>query len=112
MSISENIFRIMNERHISQKEFSQLIGVPESTISDWKRKGKTPNADKIMDICRSLEVTPYDILLDEHDRLEYITVEGETELGRLVLDYDSLNSHQKERLKGYLDGLLGHQMSS
>ena len=25
MSISENIFRIMNERHISQKEFAKMI---------------------------------------------------------------------------------------
>ncbi len=106
MSISENIFRIMNERHISQKEFSKLIGVPESTISDWKRKGKTPNADKIMDICKVLDANPYEILEQDDNTVDTISVDLESDVGQLVLEYNSMNQNQRDRLKGYIDSLL------
>ena len=106
MSISENIFRIMKERQISQKEFSQLIGVPESTISDWKRKGKTPNADKIMDICKALDANPYEILGQADNPVDTISVDLESDVGQLVLEYNSLNQNQRDRLKGYVDSLL------
>ena len=107
MSISENIFRIMNERHISQKEFAKMIDVPESTISDWKRRRKTPNADKVMDICRALDVNPYDILLDKSQQPDYIVVDLHSELGQLVSDYNAMELRRRERLKGYLDALKG-----
>ena len=107
MSISENIFRIMNERHISQKEFAKLIDVPESTISDWKRKGKTPNADKVMDICRALDVSPYDILLDKLEQTDYIVIDSQSELGQLVTVYNSLEMRRRDNLKGYIDALKG-----
>lgn len=106
MSISENIFRIMSERHISQKEFSQLIGVPESTISDWKRKGKTPNADKVMDICKALDANPYEILGQDDNTVGTISVDLESDVGQLVLEYNSMNQNQRDRLKGYIDSLL------
>ena len=46
MTITENIFRILNEKNNLQKEFSEMTGVAPSTICDWK-KGKSPNSDKI-----------------------------------------------------------------
>lgn len=107
MSVSENIFRIMKERQISQKEFSKLLGVPESTVSDWKRKDKAPSADRILEICDILNVSPYDILLDNLEEIDYIMVDSKTELGRMVLEYNSMNSFQRERLYGYLEGLRG-----
>ncbi|MBR1572382.1 MAG: helix-turn-helix transcriptional regulator [Lachnospiraceae bacterium] len=107
MSISDNIFRIMRERHITQKEFAKLISVPESTISDWKRKGKTPGADKIMDICKVLDTNPYDILLEQSEQTDYIVVDSKSDLGHLVLDYNSLSTRRKDRLKGYIEGLKG-----
>lgn len=54
-----------------------------------------------------LEVSPYDILLDEFNQVDTITVDAKTELGHLVLEYNSLDARQKERLKGYIDGLRG-----
>ncbi|WP_197026883.1 helix-turn-helix domain-containing protein [Butyrivibrio sp. FCS014] len=37
----------MKERGISQKEFSRMTGIAESTICDWKRKGFNPSSGKI-----------------------------------------------------------------
>lgn len=47
---------------MTQKEFSEETGISQSTISDWKRKGTNPSADKILKICEVLKVTPYELL--------------------------------------------------
>lgn len=64
MKISERIFKIMDEKNITQKELARAIGTGQSTISDWKTKGTDPLAKNIMPICKFLECTPYDILED------------------------------------------------
>ena len=35
MTVSEKIFEILNERGMSQKEFSEKTGISQSSISDW-----------------------------------------------------------------------------
>lgn len=65
MSISEKIFKLMEERNITQLQLSQATGISQSTISDWKRKGTNPASDKIMKICKCLGCTPYDILNED-----------------------------------------------
>ena len=57
MNVRENIFRLMEERGMTQKEFSERSGIAESTVSDWKRKQLNPGVDKLPMICRTLGVT-------------------------------------------------------
>lgn len=64
MSINQNIFKIMNEKGMTQLELSQKTGIAQSVISDWRTKGTDPQAKKIMSICKALDCTPYDILGD------------------------------------------------
>lgn len=64
MIISERMFNIMNDKKITQLELSKQTGISQSTIADWKRKKTNPSADKIMKICRALEVTPEELLQD------------------------------------------------
>ena len=49
--ISEKIFELILRNGVTQKEFSEETGISQSTISDWKRKGTNPSADKILKIC-------------------------------------------------------------
>ena len=65
MKISEKIFEIMEEKSISQKEFSKITGIAQSVVSDWKRKGTNPSANKIMIISKALKVSPKKLLVDE-----------------------------------------------
>ena len=44
--ISEKIFELILRNGMTQKEFSEETGISQSTISDWKRKGTNPSADK------------------------------------------------------------------
>ena len=62
MIISERIFKILKDKNMSQNEFAKKVGLAGSTISDWKTKKTNPSADKIMDICWVLEVTPEQLL--------------------------------------------------
>ena len=54
MTIGERIFNIMEDRDMTQLEFSRLTGIAQSTISDWKRKRTNPASDKILIICEVL----------------------------------------------------------
>ena len=106
--ISERIFKIMEERGMSQIEFSRKTGISQSTISDWKRKKTNPAADKIMVICDVLNVSPYDVLQDtvkQKDVSAYRVVSEGTSDYELMVEIDSLDSKQKERLKGYLSAI-------
>ena len=64
MIISERIYQLMEARNITQLELSQMTGIAQSTMSDWKHKKTNPAADKIMIICDALEVTPEELLQD------------------------------------------------
>lgn len=64
MKISERIFLIMEQKGMRQLDLSIKTGISQPTISDWKTKGTNPGADKIMKICRALEVTPEELLQD------------------------------------------------
>lgn len=68
MLISERIYNLLKEKNISQIDFSRKTGISQSTISDWRRKGTNPSADKIMVICETLDVTPYELLLGAESR--------------------------------------------
>lgn len=65
MQISSKVFSILQERGISQKEFSKMTGIAESTICDWKRKGFNPSAGKISAICKALDISPIELFYDE-----------------------------------------------
>jgi transcriptional regulator with XRE-family HTH domain len=64
MKVSERIFLIMKEKGITALELSQKTGIAQATISDWNTKKTNPGSDKIMKICKALEVTPEELLQD------------------------------------------------
>ena len=108
MIISERIFKIMNERGMSQIEFSRKTGISQSTISDWKRKKTNPAADKIMIICDVLNVTPYEIMQGtdkERVKLDYRICTAGTENYDILQEIEDLDERQKERLKGYISAI-------
>ena len=107
-TISERIFKLMEEREITQMDFSKATGIAQSTISDWKRKKTNPSADKIMIICKVLNVTPYELLQDtvqSVEELDYRVVTKGTKEYDLLIEMESLKKSQKERLLGYIAAL-------
>ena len=84
MSISDIIFEQMKNKGLSQKEFSKITGIPESTISDWKKKGNTPKAEKLYDISHALGISLYELLgvdvMSFSNELDYKLSDSEIEL--------------------------------
>ena len=72
MKIYEKIFARLEELHMSQTELSKRTGIATSTISDWRKKQINPQADKLVSICKALDMTLVELLCDE-DNTEQIT---------------------------------------
>lgn len=111
MTISEKIFEILDTKGISQKEFSIATNIPQSTISDWRKKKTNPASDKILVICDFLDITPYQLLSNVKEegtrtnKMSYrIVVEG-TEEDQLIEEYEGLDAKARARLLGYLEAL-------
>lgn len=109
MIISERIFEMLNEKGISQKEFSELTGISQSTISDWKRKKTNPASDKIMLICDVLNVTPYELLSgiekSKYTQLDYVIVDKNSADYQFLETMRSFDKATKDRLFGYMQAL-------
>ena len=58
MTISERIFERLRQLSMTQKEFAESSGIQQSTISEWKKKKTNPSSDKILAICKTLDVSP------------------------------------------------------
>ena len=114
MIISERIFKILKEKNMSQNEFAKRVGLASSTISDWKTKKTNPSADKIMDICAVLGVTPEQLLTGKGIDEDYVAgnpkkVKKESEISkadiRILEDIHGLKEAQRKRLLKYMEAL-------
>ena len=111
MTISQKIFELLREKGMSQKDFSIATGIPQSTISDWRKKNTNPASDKILVICNALDITPYELLSNVKEegnranKVSYrIIVEGSEE--DILLDtYERLDERARTRLFGYMEAL-------
>ena len=103
MLISERIFKILKDKNMSQSAFAKQVGLAGSTVSDWKRKKTNPSADKIMDICRVLDITPEQLLTGEGiDKCDKNITQTEK---MLIEDYRDMKQAQKKRLLAYVETL-------
>ena len=67
MNIYEKIFARLEELHMSQIELSRRTGIATSTISDWRKKKINPQADKLVAICKALDMSLVDLLCVEEE---------------------------------------------
>ena len=111
MTISERIFELLVKRGMSQKEFAERTGIAQSSISDWKRKKTNPVSEKILIICKVLDVTPYE-LLDGTDGVgtrsnpsDFILIDKNSEYGEALMEFMALDKGKQGKLLGYLKAL-------
>jgi len=112
MLISERIYQYLEVRGMSQNEFAKRTGISQSTISDWRRKGTNPSADKIMIICDVLGISPYELLLEtdsknprEYRQTDYVVIDKNSKEYELIRKYEKLAPDAQRRLEGYLQAL-------
>jgi len=67
MEIYEKIFTRLEKLHMTQLELSRRTGIATSTICDWKKKMINPQSDKLVSICKALEMSLVDLLCSDDD---------------------------------------------
>jgi transcriptional regulator with XRE-family HTH domain len=111
MTISERIFEKLAQMHMTQKQFSEETGILQSTISEWKKKKTNPTSEKIMVICKVLDVTPEWLLSgiekngSRKSRADWYVVGKKTELGHLINAYNNMGKDRRNRLMGYVEAI-------
>ncbi len=111
MTISDRIFERLKQLSMTQKEFARKAGIQQSTISEWKKNKTNPSSDKILAICKALDVTPEWLLsgIETHgDRgkpSEWYAIDALTESGQLIKAFNSMDKAQQSRLLGYAEAL-------
>ena len=111
MLIRDRIFNRIEELGMTQKEFSKRTGIAESTISDWRKKRTNPTAEKIMIICKVLDVTPEWLLTgiqaqgQRSNPQKWFAIDAETDAGRLLTFYNEMNANMQSRMLGYAEAL-------
>ena len=111
MTISERLLKVLKDRNMTQAEFAKQVGIATSTISEWKKRKTNPTADKIMDICNVLQITPEQLLTGKGiEDEENITVTSRESCFtpydiQLVQDYHGLKEEQQKRLMAYMEAL-------
>jgi len=117
MTIRDRIFDRLAELNMTQKEFAKRTGIPETTVSDWKKKRTNPTAEKILIICKTLGVTPEWLLsgVETHgtrsNPAAIIAVDASTEAGELITIYNTCDARTQARILGYAQA-LGIQMAN
>ena len=119
MTVRDRIFDKLDKMNMTQKEFSERTGIPQTTISDWRKKHTNPAAEKIMVICKVLNVTPEWLLSgvqQEQTRskpMEWYAIDADTDSGRIITAFNSMDTNLQQRLLGYAEALAdkAHHMN-
>ena len=113
MQIGERIYKYLEEKGMSQAEFVSRTGISQSTVSDWKRKGNNPSADKIMIICEVLGISPYQLLTgaegksNSRKQVDYVAVDKDSKEYMLIETYQELSDNAREELEEFMENLKG-----
>ena len=107
MNIYEKIFARLEELHMSQIELSRRTGIATSTISDWRKKKINPQADKLVSICKALDMSLVDLLCDGEDKKNAVltanyVIEDNTLIDKII---DS-PIDVKKRVLGYYEHIM------
>lgn len=104
MTISERLFKIMEQKGITAYRLSKMTGIPSRTVFDWRKKNTNPGADKIMVICEALEITPEELLIGKtaneapmHDK----AVSSDGLNVQIMRECQDLSEANKKRLLAY-----------
>ncbi len=108
MPISERIFERLRQLSMTQREFADKAGIQQSTISEWKKNKTNPSSDKILAICKALDVSPewllsgVDPAKNRGKNQTYYTVDLSTDSGILVTEFNKLDKQERDRILGYV----------
>ena len=109
MAIYEKIFNRLDELHMSQIELSRRTGIATSTISDWRKKKINPQADKLISICKALDISLVELLCDEDEESKTWTNDFVTDNHEIIEMVNNSSVGIKRRVINYMERILSEQ---
>ena len=111
MNIYEKIFDRLEELHMSQIELSRRTGIATSTISDWRKKKINPQADKLVVICKALDMSLVDLLCDEEDKKNKVLIVDYATGEKILIEKLLASSDDvKRRVLNYYECIVNSQL--
>lgn len=101
LKVYEKIFARLDELSMSQSELSRRTGISTSTINDWKKKKINPQADKLVVICKALDMSLAELLGD--DGGESSGTDYSAEEKYLVECYRRSDNHVRKHMLRYME---------
>ena len=107
MNVYEKIFDRLAELHMSQIELSRKTGIATSTISDWRKKKINPQAEKLVAICKALDMSLMDLLCDEEDKSNEVLTNDYKLDDQIKIDsIEAASNETKRRIISYLEHFI------
>lgn len=94
MDITNKMLDIMQEKGIKASELAAGLNINRSVISAWKKRGTNPPAEYLVQICKLLDITIYELL--------NIDSEFTNEERQIINAYRKLDKDSKEAFKTLL----------
>lgn len=105
MSKIKNLFFILKEKHISQKQFAIDLGLSAGNVTDWKNGRSAPSIDKLPIIADYLNVS-LDYLFGRSEPSEPAAPELAPEYQEIVELYQDLTPEQQSLIKATMQSWL------
>ncbi|MBX4265486.1 helix-turn-helix domain-containing protein [Clostridium estertheticum] len=65
MSFAENLKSLRQERHISQEELAEIVGVSRQAVSKWEQGSGYPEMEKLLVLSKKLNISLDYLMLGE-----------------------------------------------
>jgi len=96
---------LRTEKGLTQQKLAVDFNIEQSTISAYENKARTPDIDTLEIICNYFNVS-IDYLVGRSNMRNYPLKDfSEKEINHIFL-YRQLDDYQKERLDGYIQGMI------
>lgn len=107
MKINEFLKNILRESKHTQRQLSEFIGVPTSTVNNWLKLNRSIPAECIIPICEFLNVSPCYLLTGEDNSSKdtEISFTNEIEKEALCL-FKKLPEREQLKLIGRMETVL------
>lgn len=94
-TIGERLKALIASEGLTQRQFSDMIGATQSSVSNWASDRRDMSASVAVKISRTFQVS-LDWLLGSVDGLENVTVESAKHLYASTLDIVKVNDYYEE----------------
>jgi transcriptional regulator with XRE-family HTH domain len=62
MTINERLFDTLEKKSLKQSDLANFLELSTGQITAWKKRGTTPPAEYLINICKFLDISIYELL--------------------------------------------------